>query len=333
MRYLQDHFVSPCLSVSSSMLRNFISDVDAEQLIAESDTLAVLGFENNTGVANAQASTRVELISDHDDKLEVWKIDDQAVEKGVSGACHWGRSKNLQFTAVSAPLNPGDDFEQTAYEVYRELLTFIKSSSHPELVRFWNYIPNINHGAGDNENYKRFCTGRLNAFTEQEYDDLQFPAAAAVGHYTQGITVYALTAANSADHHANPRQVDAFKYPRQYGPSSPSFARATTIELADQRLCFISGTASILGHSSVHRGDLRLQLYTTNDNILYLLKETAFKRSNIRTLRVYLRNKEDYQECKEVVQELFPDSTAIFMHADICRADLLVEIECFCVAD
>ena len=180
---------------------------------------------------------------------------------------------------------------------------------------------------------KHFCTGRLQAFSEHGYGDLQFPAASAVGHYGQGITVYALTAASSADHHANPRQVDAFKYPRQYGPSSPSFARATTLGIAGQRLCFISGTASILGHSSVHRGDLKLQLYTTNDNILYLLKETGFERDDVRTLRVYLRHQEDYQACREIVDELFPKATILYTHADICRADLLVEIECFCVAE
>jgi len=315
------------------MLHNFTSDIDADQLIAQSDTLALLGFAGKEPSHKIQANTRVELISGNMADHEVWQLEGEAVEKGTTGACYWSQSRSLQFTAISAPLERGDDFEQITNKVYQELLAFISASSHPELVRFWNYIPNINHGAGDEENYKRFCAGRLNAFTDNQYHELQFPAAAAVGHYGQGITVYALTAASAAQHHANPRQVDAFKYPRQYGPSSPSFARATTIELADQRLCFISGTASILGHSSVHRGDLRLQLYTTNDNILYLLKETTFKRSDIRTLRVYLRNKEDYVECQKIVDELFPGSTTIYLHADICRADLLVEIECFCVAD
>ena len=101
----------------------------------------------------------------------------------------------------------------------------------------------------------------------------------------------------------------------------------------EQRLLFISGTASILGHSTVHRDDLKLQLYTTNDNILYLLKEHGFKRQNIETLRIYLRNKSDLAECKSVVETLFPNTRAIYTHADICREELLVEIECFCVSD
>jgi len=204
-------------------------------------------------------------------------------------------------------------------------------------VRFWNYVPHINVGAGDQENYKTFCAGRLAAFRDFELDEAEFPAASAVGHYRDGITVYALTSAHTPRHHANPRQVDAFRYPRQYGASSPSFARATTLTIENaatpQRLCFISGTASILGHSSVHHNDLRLQLYTTNDNILYLLKETGFKRSQIQTLRVYVRQAQDHLECKRIIEELYPNTPAIYIHADICRSELLVELECFCVAD
>jgi chorismate lyase/3-hydroxybenzoate synthase len=281
-------------------------------------------------------NTLIELITNSDNNshhpFEVWSITGEDVEHGTTDHCTWRRSNSLQFSAVTLPLSNNDDYEAVAYKAYKQLLSFIKSSPHHELVRLWNYIPFINEGAGDAENYKRFCSGRLSAFAENGYGDLQFPAASAVGHYQQGITVYALTASNTATHHTNPRQVDAFKYPRQYGPSSPSFARATTIELRDHKMLFISGTASILGHNTVHRDDLRLQLYTTNDNILYLLKENGFKRNNIETLRVYLRHQHDLAECQAVVEKLFPDTPAIYTHADICREELLVEIECFCVS-
>ncbi len=315
------------------MLRNTISSSQPAQLLAKSDLLAALRFTNSVATCESVIDTRVQLLGHSLGEFEAWTVDGGLVETGQDERCDWRRSSHLQMSTVSAPLSQGDDFDAVAYDVYQTLLRCIDKSPHKELVRFWNYIPNINHGAGDSENYKRFCSGRLRAFNEYGLGDLQFPAASAVGHYGEGITVYALTATRAGQHHANPRQVDAFKYPRQYGPSSPSFARATTLNVANQRLCFISGTASILGHSSVHRGDLRLQLYTTNDNILYLLKETSFKRSDIRTLRVYLRNIDDYADCKKVVEELFPNTTVIYTHADICRADLLVEIECFCVAD
>lgn len=318
------------------MLKNFISQQDLVQVLDRPNVLAALHCAPEINATHSAEldlpSTLLELL-DSSAATEVWEIDDELVSHGVEGECHWRRSNSLQFSSVSQADTTGENLEKATYQCYSALLKFIKSSPHPELVRFWNYVPNINHGAGDAENYKRFCTGRLRAFSEQGFNDSDFPAASAVGHYQQGLTVCAFSAARSTTHHANPRQVDAFKYPREYGPSSPSFARASTIELNDNRLCFISGTASILGHSSVHRGDLRLQLYTTNDNILYLLKETGFKRQHIQTLRVYLRHQEDEQQCKQIVQELFLDATIILLHADICRSDLLMEIECFCVAD
>lgn len=323
------------------MLNNYISNKELTDINTDNSVIGIVGFTqsqsldlNNSFSCNAL----VELLSDSDghtlsSPLEVWSIAGENVESGATEQCSWRRSNSVQFCAINLPLSVDDDYQAIAYKAYQQLLDFIKNSPHPELVRFWNYIPFINKGAGDAENYKRFCSGRLSAFEENGYGDLQFPAASAVGHYQQGITVYALTAANTATHHANPRQVDAFKYPRQYGPSSPSFARATTLELGDHRLLFISGTASILGHNTVHRDDLRLQLYTTNDNILYLLKENGFKRNNIQTLRIYLRHQEDLTECQAIVEELFPNTRAIYTHADICREELLVEIECFCVSN
>jgi chorismate lyase/3-hydroxybenzoate synthase len=313
------------------MLSNFLSTATAEQLIAEPDALSVTQFSGAATPAPSIPCSRVAQITEQAG-FEVWKEADGIVERGMSGNCIWSRSEHLQFIAYSLPLGRSGDFEKTTKVAYDEILSFIEKSPHVELVRFWNYIPHINHGSGDQENYKRFCSGRLAAFTQHDLQDQHFPAASAVGHYIDGITIYALTASSKPTYHANPRQVDAFSYPRQYGPSSPSFARACTIDLADQHLCFISGTASILGHDSVHQGDLRLQLYTTNDNILYLLQETGFHTDSIQTLRVYLRDPNDYHECKSIVEELYPNANAIFTHADICRADLLVEIECFCTS-
>ncbi|MBL4672263.1 MAG: hypothetical protein JKX81_08365 [Arenicella sp.] len=317
------------------MLQNYHSTLAADELLLKANTLALWSYENvatGSSINDTVPSIRVAEISGQE-CLEVWQLSEDVVADGVEENCTWRRSKNFQFITITAPLSEQDDFEQVTYSVYQQMLKFVEQSPQTEFLRFWNYIPHINHGNGDRENYKRFCNGRLLAFTEHKLLDQQFPAASAVGHYSDGITVCALTTCVAPTHHANPRQVDAFNYPRQYGPSSPSFARATTAKVGDKRLCFISGTASILGHDSVHHGDLRLQLYTTNDNILYLLQNTGFTRSSIGTLRVYLRDRADYRECKRIVEELYPDTLAIYTHADICRSDLLVEIECFCISE
>jgi chorismate lyase/3-hydroxybenzoate synthase len=311
------------------MLRNFLSTTPEPELLCDPNTLAVLRYG---GRREGQTHTMHIAPLPETDAVEVWQVDD-VVSSGVDGNCYWRRSTDFQFTSISLPLPATGDFQSVASQAYDELLKNLVSSPQAHPLRFWNYLPAINMGEGDNENYKQFCRGRLAAFTRHAITDQDFPSASAVGHHQSGLTICALSTHKPTRHHANPRQVDAFEYPREYGPASPSFARATTLSLDNNRLCFISGTASILGHSSVHQGDLRLQLYTTNDNILYLLEETDFEPHHIQTARIYLRDKHHYQECKEIVERSYPDIDLVFAEADICRHDLLVEIECFCIAD
>ncbi len=311
------------------MLRNFLSTDPIDQLQNNDDALAILRFGN---AAQSSAPTiHVAELPGHN-ATELWKSAQGPVESGVDGACHWRRDRFFQFTTVNLPLGPQDDYDLVAETAYKELLTTISKSPAPNLVRFWNYVPAINDGKGDSENYKRFCNGRLAAFNKHNIESHLFPAASAVGHHQNGLAVCALSSVHAATHHANPRQVDAFKYPRQYGPSSPSFARASTISAGDNDYCFISGTASILGHRTVHEGDLALQLHTTNDNIFYLLEETGFKAQQIQTLRVYLRDANQVDLCRELVHQSYPDCELVLAEADICRQELLVEIEAFCVS-
>jgi len=323
------------------MLHNFVSNKDVEEILLDENCLGLLRFTENTVLPDhldkAIPSLKVELIQSNNNNnestpYEVWQASGEKFNNGESGAVFWRTSKNLQLCSISAPLLANEDAEQVANHLYKELLAFIAQSEHKQIVRFWNYLPHINYGAGDKENYKRFCTGRLRAFADNNIANEQFPAASAVGHFKEGITIYALTCSKTVSHFANPRQVDAFKYPRQYGPSSPSFARASTVNINNNKLCFISGTASILGHQTVHEGDLKLQLETIKENIHLLLQETKFNANDIKTLRIYLRDKNDFSACEKIVSQHYPNATTIYTHADICRADLLVEIECFCVA-
>jgi len=312
------------------MLSNTTSLESPDNLYSEDNTLAVLAFAQEA--SDQSVAIKLETIQSEtgvtDNIVELWKTDSSIVSKGIDNECQWRCSENFLFVSKSLACTPQDDLQSIAQQAYQAILKTINESDYQQLVRFWNIIPQINMGSGDNENYKRFCNGRLSAFEEYDICEEDYPAASAVGHYGDGMTVYAIASKLEPSHIGNPRQVEAFNYPRQYGPSSPSFARATSVKLGESsRLFFISGTASILGHDSVHINDLKGQLHTTNDNILYLLKEAGFKRSH------YLRNPEDFTQTKEVVKSWYPAASVVITHADICRANLLVEIECFCVAE
>src|SRR5690606_9951218 len=125
-------------------------------------------------------------------------------------------------------------------------------------------------------------------------------------------------------HHENPRQDPAYRYPRQYGPCSPSFARATGITLSQQRRIFISGTASILGHDTTAAGDLTQQIAVTLENIRYLLDSIPGSIQVLEAIRVYLRHPQDYPAARTLLLQHFPAEVLNFLHADICRDNLLV---------
>lgn len=319
------------------MLDNFLSTKSTDDLLSEPNTLAVLEFQQYTDDKTVPVKLST-LQSSQDSKknvVEVWRSDSTIINSGINSNCRWRCCKDYLFVSIDLECNVSDDLENISELAYQNILQTIQDSEYQKLLRFWNIIPRINVGDGDDENYKRFCNGRLNAFNQFGVADTEYPAASAVGHYGDGITVYAITAKVNPVHIGNPRQTEAYEYPRQYGPSSPSFARATSFSIPNtenQKLFFISGTASILGHDTVHIDDLSGQLHTTNDNILYLLKEAGLRRDDIHSLRVYLRHPEDAELTAKTIQAWYPNAQVNITHADICRANLLVEIECFCIS-
>lgn len=259
---------------------------------------------------------------------ECWLLPRTDIVHGSDGEVFWSQSGHFMMTGVSVNLD-GDVVSQTA-AVYQQLLSVISASEHPHLLRFWNYMPRINQGVGDDELYKQFCTGRLQAFERLGVDEHQFPAATAVGHQGRELTIVALTSSIQGVHHGNKNQVHAFDYPRQYGISSPSFARATSVNVDGRELLFVSGTASIAGHLTHHHGDLQGQISLTAENIGYMLSQAQKSLQDIVGLRVYLRDPQLLDEASQWVDRLLPYGRRLYLQADICRADLMIEIECFC---
>lgn len=145
----------------------------------------------------------------------------------------------------------------------------------------------------------------------------------------QPLVVYFLASRKAATAVENPRQISAYDYPPQYGPK-PAFSRASI--LGD--ILFISGTASIVGHETVHVGDVVAQTRETLTNIEALLSEanrvSGANRFSTRSLayKVYVRNRADLSLIQSQLEPaLDPKARVLYLHADICRQDLLVEIE------
>jgi chorismate lyase/3-hydroxybenzoate synthase len=129
--------------------------------------------------------------------------------------------------------------------------------------------------------------------------------------------------------------VSAPLYPARYGLRSPMFARAALVPNGRGAQLLVSGTASIVGHESLHPGDPEAQLEETARNFEALVTtalrvDTAGPRTSdarLESLKVYLRNAGDYDRLIPRVRQLFSIPEPLVLRADICRPDLLVEIE------
>lgn len=230
---------------------------------------------------------------------------------------------------------PADaDLETAARDLYRQLFA---ATAGRRLYRVWNYVPGINAVHAGLENYRRFCRGRSLAFEDQFGDGYQrqLPAASAVGANPGPLAIAFLAGDRAPRHFENPRQVPAFEYPADYGPRAPSFSRATLVSGTSGQQLYVSGTAAIRGHATIAPGDLAGQLACTREN-LHIIAATAGAGADFgaaedwqRTLKVYVRHARDINAVRRDLDDhlLRAGDTITYLLADLCRADLLVEIE------
>lgn len=229
--------------------------------------------------------------------------------------------------------------EQAAAKAYRELLEQVRPSKHPYLLRIWNYFSAINQGQGDKERYRGFCVGRSQSV------DGQFntppPAATAIGTNSVAdqsgmhLQLIALCSSQVARTLENPRQTPAWRYPREYGPVPPGFSRGIILdEDTETPRLLASGTASIVGHVSQHIGEVAGQLSESLANLQALLAEGSkqsgrdFYLSDCEALRVYLRKPEDLPVAESIITAAGIDrDRVLYLHGDICRRELDVELE------
>ncbi len=227
--------------------------------------------------------------------------------------------------------------EPVAHELYTDLLA---ATAGLRLYRIWNFVPGINTVVSGREQYQSFNIGRCRAFRDQFGEEAmvsQLPAASAVGIEEPVLAVAFLAGRDPVAYFENPRQVPAYRYPEQYGPCSPSFARGAVVTRpGGKRTGYLSGTSSICGHCTVGVGSLNEQFDTTIENIRAILSRMDFdgameSGSPVESsYRIYLRNAADLDAVRdrfvEVVGPTALDRT-MFLQAAICRSPLLLEIE------
>ena len=220
-----------------------------------------------------------------------------------------------------------------------------------QIIRTWLYLGGIVDDDGPTQRYMElnrartdffqgttFLTGRL----PQGHPTEVYPASTGIGTDGRGISMSAIALVTDrpdiiAVPLENPQQTAAYDYSACYGPKSPKFSRAMALSCGDYTTIFISGTASIIDSETRHVGDAAAQTDQTLDNIAALISEENLSGHRLPGLgatleglglvRVYIKRQEDYAQVRAVCERRLGELPTIYALADVCRPELLVEIE------
>ncbi|MEY4684989.1 MAG: hypothetical protein RLZ25_1448 [Pseudomonadota bacterium] len=228
---------------------------------------------------------------------------------------------------------PAERIEYATQQAYRSILAIIQQHPGFRLIRLWNFFPGINLEDEGVERYRLFSRARYDALASSGYRmSSDLPAACAVGSKEGPLVIHFLAGNGALTTLENPRQISAYHYPRTYGPRSPSFSRAVIHSAHEGRQLFLSGTASIIGHETVAPLDPEMQTRVTLDNVAALLESANYPSMNalgsLASWVVYVREPSHIHQIRPLIcDHIHPESGIVYLQGDICRKDLMVEIE------
>ena len=272
--------------------------------------------------------------------IDAWVLQDDAeVVSGQTDGIAYRRCSDILYGHIALDeagyemVDGKTPLQQASFGAYDRLFRFLEAQGTPNIWKLWIYMADINAESHGLERYRQFNVGRAEAYEQNRRamaDNV--PAACVLGYEKGPLTVAFIASSRPVQTIENPRQVSAFHYPDQYGPRKPLFARAAVACSEGRPTLFISGTASIVGHETVHLGDPVAQAAECLNNIEALLKEVYRVTGNCfgigdLAFRVYVRHPEHLPGIRQIISERIGSAQAVYLRADVCRSDLLVEIE------
>lgn len=306
-------------------------------LLADPRVLAVFGFQAGDAPppSDDPRYLQVGLQIEGTPRLEVWRSDKPVSCGRDANGVAWASDGALMFGALQVDERQRGDIIGASEHAYAQMLAALPAHGYPHLLRIWNYLDAITDGEGDNERYREFCVGRARGIGD--IDTRTLPAATAIGRVdgVRVLQVYWLAARSAGTPLENPRQVSAYRYPRQYGRQSPSFARAMLAAPGSALPLLLSGTASVVGHATLHGDSTLRQLQETFANFDALIGAARAHQPGLPArfgtgsrLKVYVRDTAEIPAVRAALAEaLSPQVDYIVLHAVVCRRDLRVEID------
>lgn len=257
----------------------------------------------------------------------------------ASDLCQDSQSRDILQQSIRA-------FEQLQAILLQEGMEF------SDIIRQWNYIEQITAEiSNDNafsQHYQIFNDVRSMYYQRADFGN-GFPAATGIGMDHGGIIVDFMAAKFTNDSLVvglkNPVQLDAYHYSKQvlaenhaladFCQTTPKFERAKAIITPEGKWIFVSGTAAITGEESMAESSVEHQTGLTIQNILHLISLEnlnthgihSVTRVKLHYLRAYVKYKQDIPMVLDICKKHFPDIPIACVVADVCRPELLVEIE------
>jgi enamine deaminase RidA (YjgF/YER057c/UK114 family) len=276
------------------------------------------------------------------------RVPASAVERRECGGTPYtvvssGEIRQVHSGGLASPESAPRDTAAQATAAFARMASILRREGMDfgDVLRQWNYIEGVLEGGGEERRgYQVFNDVRSIAYGPSRFP-AGYPAATGIGQAAGGVILAFIALSAPPDVRiaplTNPKQVDAHRYSEEVlvgsplgekaARASPKFERGKLVASGAEQVVFVSGTAAIQGERSVDPGDVAAQTRTSIENVA-LLRPGA----RLVQLRVYVKRPEDVPVVRGICEEAYGSVPSLYVRADVCREELLVEIEGMMVA-
>lgn len=298
-------------------------------------------------IENVSQNCGLKLSLSSGDDIDCWYSEgNQAVIEKKEGIITYRQATEGIFGSMQLPMPiiDGENSKTVAFKLYTALFHFLKKRPSYKLLRIWNYVPSIikdlDDPKFDREIYRCFNHGRYTAF-KNEYgknpQGWEIPAASAVGCNENMLKIEFFASDINPIYIENKIQTPAIDYSKKFGKIPPVFSRGVIYKKNHQTFLISAGTASVVNEETLHNDNIYAQLMQSIQNLRILTSQFNLKSYKINysfgledlvLLRTYYRKESDRQFLEKMLRKIVvPNCQLSFQKADICRKDLLVELE------
>lgn len=240
-----------------------------------------------------------------------------------------GGNTHLYTTQLHTPLKNGYAETEYIFNSYIKILQQHQSSLKENCIRTWIYVQGVDIHYKDMVNARAACFQNEGLNKESHY----IASTGIEGKYSHPHALVLMDAyAIKAIRQEQIKYLYAPTHLNRTHDYGVTFERGTSVDFADRRHVYISGTASINNKGEIeYPFDVMNQLGRTVENVNALLAEAECRMSDIAQMIIYLRDIADYTLVKSFFEKNYTEIPKVIVLAAVCRAGWLIEIECMAI--